>query len=82
MRVSSGALDWSGQAASGISMEDLDPLEIARARSFLRSRNPREKPLLQRLWSNSTTYGAAAAFIFETVDSSSKEKFQRRRFFR
>jgi len=40
MRVSSGALDWSGQAASGISMEDLDPLEIARARSFLRSRNP------------------------------------------
>jgi len=45
IRVSSGALDWSGQTASGISMEDLDPLEIARARSFLRSRNP-ESPLL------------------------------------
>lgn len=40
MRVSSGALDWSGQVASGVSLEDLDPLEIARARSFLRSRNP------------------------------------------
>lgn len=40
MRVSSGALDWSGQIAPGVSIEDLDPLEIARARSFLRSRNP------------------------------------------
>ena len=40
MRVSSGALDWSGEAAQGVTSEDLDPLEIARARSFLRSRNP------------------------------------------
>ena len=40
MRISSGALDWSGEAASGVSLEDLDPLEIARARSFLHSRNP------------------------------------------
>lgn len=40
MRVSSGALDWSGEAAQGVTPEDLDPLEIARARTFLRSRNP------------------------------------------
>ena len=40
MRVSSGALDWSGEAAQGVTLEDLDPLEIARARSFLKSRNP------------------------------------------
>jgi len=46
MRVSSGALDWSGETAHGITLEDLDPLEIARARSFLRSRNP-ESDLLK-----------------------------------
>jgi ATP-dependent DNA helicase RecG len=40
IRVSSGALDWSGEVASGVSLDDIDPLEIARARSFLRSRNP------------------------------------------
>ena len=40
MRVSSGALDWSGETAQGVTLEDLDPLEIARARSFLKSRNP------------------------------------------
>jgi len=40
VRVSSGAVDWSGEIAYGISTNDLDPLEIARARSFLQSRNP------------------------------------------
>ncbi len=45
MRVSSGALDWSGEKAYGVSLDDLDPLEIARARNFLRSRNPESELL-------------------------------------
>ncbi len=45
MRVSSGALDWSGEKAYGVSLTDLDPLEIARARTFLRSRNPESELL-------------------------------------
>ncbi len=40
IRVSTGAVDWSGQPAQGVTINDLDPLEIARARSFLRSRSP------------------------------------------
>nr|WP_319539738.1 RNA-binding domain-containing protein [uncultured Methanospirillum sp.] len=40
MRASTGAVDWSGQPVAGITPEDLDPLEIARARAMLRSKNP------------------------------------------
>lgn len=40
IRVSTGAVDWSGQPAQGVTINDLNPLEIARARAFLRSRNP------------------------------------------
>ena len=39
-RVSTGAVDWSGQPVPGITLDDLDPLEIARARFILRSKNP------------------------------------------
>ena len=39
-KVSSGAVDWSGEFADGVKVEDLDSLEIARARAFLRSRKP------------------------------------------
>ncbi|MDI6720667.1 MAG: putative DNA binding domain-containing protein [Methanomicrobiales archaeon] len=44
-RVSTGAVDWSGQPAHNVSIDDLDPLEVARARSFLRSRNPESELL-------------------------------------
>jgi len=40
IRVSTGVVDWSGQPAQGVTVDDLDPLEIARARAYLRSRNP------------------------------------------
>lgn len=40
VRISTGAVDWSGEIAHELTMADLDPLEIARGRSFLRSRNP------------------------------------------
>jgi len=46
MRASTGAVDWSGAPAHGITIDDLDPLEIARARAILRSKNP-ESGLLQ-----------------------------------
>lgn len=36
-RVRSGALDWSGEAADGVTIADLDPVEIARARNVLQS---------------------------------------------
>jgi ATP-dependent DNA helicase RecG len=39
-RVSTGAIDWSGQPAVGIAIENLDPVEIGRARSVLQSKNP------------------------------------------
>ena len=35
-RVSMGAIDWSGESAEGVTREDLDPVEIARARNVLR----------------------------------------------
>ena len=44
-RISTGAVDWSGQPADGITRDDLDPLEIARARGILRSRNPESELL-------------------------------------
>ncbi len=44
-RISTGAVDWSGQPAEGATRDDLDPLEIARARGILRSRNPESELL-------------------------------------
>lgn len=44
-KITTGAVDWSGDAASGAKKEDLDPLEIARARSILRSKNPESELL-------------------------------------
>jgi len=40
LRASTGVVDWSGEPAHGVTIDDLDPIEIARARAFLRSRNP------------------------------------------
>jgi ATP-dependent DNA helicase RecG len=45
LRSSTGAVDWSGEPAQSVTLEDLDPLEIARARNFLRSRNPESELL-------------------------------------
>jgi len=39
-QIRSGAIDWSGQPAEGVSTTDLDPLEIARAKNILRRINP------------------------------------------
>jgi len=39
-RVRTGAIDWSGQRAEGISISDLDQGEFARARGMLRRANP------------------------------------------
>lgn len=39
-RVSTGALDWSGQSAEGTVLDDLDPVEIARSRNLLRRFRP------------------------------------------
>lgn len=44
-RVSTGAVDWSGQPVHGITFEDLDSFEIARARAILRSKNPESELL-------------------------------------
>ena len=46
VRIATGAVDWSGEPAAGVTFADLDPVEIARARSILRSKNP-ESQLLQ-----------------------------------
>lgn len=40
IRVASGAVDWSGEPAAGVQPADLDPVEVARARTILRSRFP------------------------------------------
>ena len=39
-QVSTAAVDWSGAAAMGIGLNDLDPLQIERARQILRSKAP------------------------------------------
>lgn len=44
-RVATGAVDWSGQTADGIRPDDLDPVEISRARAVLRSKNPESELL-------------------------------------
>jgi ATP-dependent DNA helicase RecG len=45
-RIATGALDWSGQAAHGVRLADLDPVEMGRARAILRGKNP-ESDLLR-----------------------------------
>lgn len=45
-RVSTGALDWSGEIADGVKQDDLDPLEMARARAILKAHYP-ESDLLR-----------------------------------
>lgn len=39
-QVSTGAVDWSGAPAMGVGLQDLDPLQIERARQILRSKSP------------------------------------------
>lgn len=39
-QVRSAAVDWSGAPATGVSLADLDPLQIERARQVLRSKAP------------------------------------------
>jgi ATP-dependent DNA helicase RecG len=39
-QVASAALDWSGAPAQGVTLSDLDPLQIERARQVLRSKAP------------------------------------------
>lgn len=44
-RVSTGAVDWSGEVAEGVPEDDLDPLELARARAILKGQNPESELL-------------------------------------
>jgi ATP-dependent DNA helicase RecG len=44
-RVSLGVVDWSGEPAEGASADDLDPVEIARARNVLRRFRPQSELL-------------------------------------
>lgn len=39
-RASTGEVDWSGRQAQGVSVADLDPVQMARARNVLRSKDP------------------------------------------
>ena len=39
-QIATAAVDWSGAPALGVSVDDLDPLQIERARQILRSKNP------------------------------------------
>lgn len=39
-RVSTGEVDWSGAPAEGVTLADLDPVQIARARNVLRAKDP------------------------------------------
>lgn len=39
-QVTTAAVDWSGAPATGIGLDDLDPLQIERARQILRSKAP------------------------------------------
>lgn len=39
-QVRTGAVDWSGQPAEGVTQADLDPVEIARARNWIRRLKP------------------------------------------
>lgn len=44
-RISTGAVDWSGEPAEGVDRSDLDPVEIARARNVLRRFRPQSELL-------------------------------------
>lgn len=44
-RVATAAVDWSGEPAAGVRIEDLDPVEVARGRSILRGKNPESELL-------------------------------------
>lgn len=39
-RIASAAVDWSGAPAAGVTWQDIDPLQIERARQILRSKSP------------------------------------------
>lgn len=39
-RVSTGEVDWSGAPAEGVTVADVDPVQVARARNVLRSKDP------------------------------------------
>lgn len=39
-RVSTGEVDWSGAPAEGVSLADVDAVQVARARNVLRSKDP------------------------------------------
>lgn len=39
-RVSTGEVDWSGAPADGVGLGDVDPVQVARARNVLRSKDP------------------------------------------
>lgn len=45
VRIATGAVDWSGEPAAGATIADLDPVEVARARSILRSKSPESELL-------------------------------------
>lgn len=45
VRIATGAVDWSGEPVAGVATGDLDPIEIARARSILRSKSPESELL-------------------------------------
>lgn len=40
VRANTGEVDWSGAPAAGVTVNDLDPVEVARARNVLRSKDP------------------------------------------
>lgn len=40
LQVTTGVVDWSGQFAEGVALTDLDPVEVARARNWLRKLKP------------------------------------------
>jgi ATP-dependent DNA helicase RecG len=44
-KINTGAVDWSGEAATNVSLSDLDPLEVERARNILKSKNPESELL-------------------------------------
>jgi ATP-dependent DNA helicase RecG len=45
VRIATGAVDWSGEPAADATIADLDPVEVARARSILRSKSPESELL-------------------------------------
>lgn len=58
MRIATGVVDWSGQPAEDVRLEDLDPVEIARARNILHRVNPESE--LRKLDDNGFLVGVGA----------------------